>query len=183
MTGATGVVLGVKILKALRKLGVETHLIMSRWAEATMKYETDFQPIDVRGMADFCYTVKEQSAPISSGSFHLDGMIVVPCSMKTLTGIRMGYCDDLITRAADVTLKERRKLVLVARETPLSDIHLENMLTVTRSGAIIFPPVPAFYTRPRTLEDVGDQSVGRMLDVFHLDTGDFERWGGFNPKH
>ncbi|KAF8864257.1 Phenylacrylic acid decarboxylase [Acephala macrosclerotiorum] len=182
MTGATGVVLGVKILKALRKLGVETHLIMSKWAEATMKYETGYQPIDVRSMADFCYTIKEQSAAISSGSFHHDGMIVVPCSMKTLAGIRMGYCDDLITRAADVTLKERRKLVLVARETPLSDIHLENMLAVTRSGAIIFPPVPAFYIRPKTLADVEDQSVGRMLDMFHLDTGDFERWGGFDQK-
>lgn len=102
--------------------------------------------------------------------------------MKTLAGIRMGYCEDLITRAADVTLKERRKLVLVARETPLSDIHLENMLAVTRSGGIIFPPVPAFYTRPTSLADVEDQSVGRMLDMFHLDTGDFERWDGFNSK-
>ncbi len=182
MTGATGAVLGVKILKALRQLGVETHLIISKWAEATIKFETDYHPIDVRGLADYFYSIKEQSAPISSGSFHHDGMIVVPCTMKTLAGIRMGYCDDLITRAADVTLKERRKLVLVARETPLSDIHLENMLAVTRSGAIIFPPVPAFYTRPATLADVEDQSVGRMLDMFDLDTGNFERWTGFNKK-
>ncbi|KAI9743774.1 MAG: phenylacrylic acid decarboxylase [Claussenomyces sp. TS43310] len=182
MTGATGAILGIKILKALQKLGVESHLIMSKWAEATLKYETDYKPIDVRSLADVAYSIKEQSAPISSGSFHHDGMIVVPCSMKTLSGIRMGYCDDLITRAADVTLKERRKLVLVARETPLSDIHLENMLGLTRSGAIIFPPVPAWYTRPEKLDEVEDQSVGRMLDMFHLDTGDFERWQGFDWK-
>jgi 4-hydroxy-3-polyprenylbenzoate decarboxylase len=106
----------------------------------------------------------------------------VLCSMKTLARIRMGYCDDLITRAADVTLKERRKLVLVARETTLSDIHLENMLAVTRSGAVTFPPVPAFYARPKALTDIQDQSVGRMLDMFHLDTRDFERWSGFGKK-
>lgn len=182
MTGATGAILGVKILKALRRLGVETHLIMSKWAEATIKYETDYQPLDVRSLADFSYSIKEQSAPISSGSFHHDGMIVVPCSMKTLAGMRMGYCDDLISRAADVTLKERRKLVVVARETPLSSIHLENMLALMRAGAIIFPPVPAWYTRPEKVEEVEDQSVGRMLDMFDLDTGDFERWDGFNWK-
>lgn len=182
MTGATGAILGIKILKALKYLGVETHLIISKWAEATIKHETDFSPLAVREIADFSYNIKEQSASISSGSFHHDGMIVVPCSMKTLAGIKIGYGDDLITRAADVTLKERRKLVLVTRETPLSDIHLENMLGVTRSGGIIFPPVPAFYICPETLADVEDQSVGRILDMFHLDTGAFERWNGFNSK-
>lgn len=182
ITGATGAILGIKVLKSLNKLGVETHLLMSKWAEATIKYETDYKPLEIREMASFAYSYKEQSAPISSGSFHHDGMIVVPCSMKTLASIRMGYCDDLISRAADVTLKERRKLVLVARETPLSNIHLENMLSLSRSGAVIFPPVPAFYNRPKTLAEVEDQSVGRMIDTFHLDTGDFERWNGFDWK-
>ncbi|KAF2813168.1 3-polyprenyl-4-hydroxybenzoate decarboxylase [Mytilinidion resinicola] len=182
MTGATGAILGIKLLKALRRLSVETHLVMSKWAEATIKYETDFQPLDIRSLADHCYGVREQSAPISSGSFRADGMIVVPCSMKTLASIRMGYSDDLISRAADVMLKERRKLVLAVRETPLSDIHLENMLSLTRSGAVIFPPVPAWYTRPRDIGEMEDQSVGRMLDMFQLDTGDFERWEGFKWK-
>ena len=180
MTGATGAILGIKVLKALKKLDVETHLVMSKWAEATIKYETDYKPLEVRDMASFSYSYKDLSAPISSGSFHHDGMIVVPCSMKTLAGIRIGYCDDLVSRAADVTLKERRRLVMVVRETPFSDIHLENMLSLSRSGAILFPPMPAFYTRPKTLADVEDQSVGRMIDMFHLDTGDFERWTGMN---
>ncbi|KAK9341957.1 flavoprotein [Lipomyces starkeyi] len=166
VTGATGAILGIKILKTLSRLGVETHLI----------HETDFKTQDIRAMADFSYAIKEQSAPISSGSFRHDGMIVVPCSMKTLAGIRTGYCDDLITRAADVTLKERRNL------RPLSDIHLENMLGLSRSGAIIFPPVPAFYTKPESLADVEDQTVGRILDMFDLDSKDFERWDGFNWK-
>lgn len=182
MTGATGAILGIKLLKALRRLNVETHLVMSKWAEATIKYETDFHPLDIKSLADYSYGIRELSAPISSGSFGADGMIVVPCSMKTLASIRMGYSDDLVSRAADVTLKERRKLVMVVRETPFSDIHLENMLSLTRSGAIMFPPMPAWYTRPESLSDVEDQTVGRMLDMFHLDTGDFERWGGFNPK-
>lgn len=180
MTGATGAILGIKVLKSLSRLGVETHLIMSKWAEATIKYETDYKPLDIRELASFSYSYREQSAPISSGSFQHDGMIIVPCSMKTLAGVRTGYCDDLISRAADVTLKERRKLVMVVRETPFSNIHLENMLSLSQSGAIMFPPMPAFYTRPKTLTDVEDQSVGRMIDMFDLDTGDFERWNGMD---
>jgi len=172
-------VLGIRLLQALKKLNIETHLIMSKWAEATLKYETDTTASEIRSMASFNYTNKEMSAPISSGSFQTDGMIIVPCSMKTLGAIRAGFGDDLIARSADVVLKERRRLVMVVRETPLSDIHLENMLSLTRSGAVIFPPVPAFYTRPKSVADIVDQSVGRMLDMFHLDTGDFERWNGF----
>ncbi|KKK18236.1 putative phenylacrylic acid decarboxylase [Aspergillus rambellii] len=179
MTGATGALMGIKVLIALRRLNIETHLVMSKWAEATVKYETDYHPSNVKALADYSYNANDMAAPVSSGSFRTDGMIVVPCSMKTLAAIHCGFCDDLISRAADVMLKERRKLVLVARETPLSEIHLRNMLEVTRAGAIIFPPVPAYYIKPATVEDLVDQSVGRVLDLFDLDTKDFERWNGW----
>ncbi|KAJ5882623.1 uncharacterized protein N7529_001295 [Penicillium soppii] len=180
MTGATGAILGIKALIALRRLNIETHLVMSKWAEATIKYETDYHPSNVKALADHVHNINDMAAPISSGSFKADGMIVVPCSMKTLAAIHSGFCDDLISRTADVMLKERRKLVLVARETPLSDIHLRNMLEVSRAGAIIFPPVPAYYIRAASVEDLVDQSVGRMLDLFDLDTGDFARWEGWD---
>ncbi|KAM0462162.1 hypothetical protein ACHAPV_002332 [Trichoderma viride] len=180
MTGATGTILGIKLLIALRRLNVETHLVISKWAEQTLKYETDYHPSNVRALADHVYNINDMAAAISSGSFRVDGMIVVPCSMKTLASITTGLCDDLISRAADVILKERRKLVLVARETPLSEIHLRNMLDVTRAGAIIFPPVPAYYIRPASVDDLVNQSVGRMLDLFDLDTEEFERWNGWN---
>ncbi|CVK90767.1 PAD1-Phenylacrylic acid decarboxylase [Fusarium proliferatum] len=179
ITGATGAVLGIKILIALRRLNIESHLIISKWAEATIKYETDYSPKNVRALADYTHSINDMAAPVSSGSFKTDGMIVVPCSMKTLSAISSGYCDDLISRTADVMLKERRKLVLVARETPLSDIHLRNMLSVTQSGAIIFPPVPAYYIRASSIEALTDQTVGRVLDLFDLDTDDFERWEGW----
>ncbi|KAL6826562.1 flavoprotein [Trichoderma camerunense] len=182
MTGATGTILGIKLLIALRRLNVETHLVMSKWAEATLKYETDYHASNVRALADHTYNINDMAAPIASGSFRVDGMIVVPCSMKTLASISTGLCDDLISRAADVILKERRRLVLVARETPLSEIHLRNMLDVTRTGAIVFPPVPAYYIKPSSVEDLVDQSVGRMLDLFDLDTEDFERWNGWNKE-
>lgn len=179
MTGATGAILGIKVLIALRRLNVETHLVMSKWAEATIKYETDYHPSNVRALADNVHNINDMAAPVASGSFRTDGMIVVPCSMKTLAGITSGFCDDLISRTADVMLKERRRLVLVTRETPLSDIHLRNMLSITQSGAVIFPPVPAFYIRPAGVEELVDQNVGRMLDLFGIDTGDFERWNGW----
>lgn len=179
ITGATGAILGIKILIALRRLNIESHLIISKWAEATIKYETDYSPKNVRALADYTHSINDMAAPVSSGSFKTDGMIVVPCSMKTLSAISSGYCDDLISRTADVMLKERRKLVLVARETPLSDIHLRNMLSVTQSGAIIFPPVPAYYIRASSIEALTDQTVGRVLDLFDLDTDDFERWEGW----
>lgn len=178
ITGATGISIGVRVLQMLKQCQVETHLVMSKWGLATMKYETDYTMDDIMGLASHIYTAKDVSAPISSGSFHHDGMIVVPCSMKTLAGIRMGYTEDLIVRAADVTLKERRKLLLVTRETPLSDIHLENVLFLSRMGAYIFPPVPAFYTRPQTVDDIIEQSSGRILDCFGIDTNSFPRWEG-----
>lgn len=183
ITGATGAPYAIRLLEILCDLGVETHLVMSKWALATLKYETDLTEQQIRGLAAVNYTGRDMSAPPSSGSFQHDGMIIVPCSMKTLAAVRIGYCDDLISRSADVTLKEGRKLVMVVRETPLSDIHLENMLFLRRAGAVIFPPVPAFYTKPRGFEDMIDQSVGRMLDCFGIHTDVFKRWSGFErPK-
>ncbi|KAL2848304.1 flavoprotein [Aspergillus pseudodeflectus] len=179
ITGATGALLGIKTLLALRALNIETHLIMSKWAEATIKYETDYHPSNIKALADYTHSISDMAAPVSSGSFKTDGMIVVPCSMKTLAAIHAGFCDDLISRTADVMLKERRRLVLVVRETPLSDVHLRNMLEATRAGAIIAPPVPAFYIKPGSVDELIDQSVGRVLDLFGLDTEGFERWEGW----
>lgn len=182
MTGATGAILGIKLLLALRRLQVETYLIMSHWAEQTIKHETDYSPANVRALADHVYSTHDLAAPVSSGSFRADGMIIVPCSMKTLAGVTMGYCEDLISRAADVMLKERRRLVLAVRETPLNEIHLRNMLDVTRAGAIICPTVPAFYTKPSSIDDMVDHMVGRMLDIFGIDTMAFPRWNGFEKQ-
>lgn len=179
-TGATGSILGIKALIALRRLNIETHLIISKWAESTLKYETDYTIANVRALADHVYNNNDMSAPIASGSYRVDGMIVVPCSMKTVAAINAGLCDTLIARAADVIVKERRKLLLVARECPLSGIHLQNMLSLTQNGVIIFPPVPAFYHRPSTIDDIVDHSVGRMLDLLGFDTQDFGRWEGFH---
>ena len=182
ITGATGIAIGVRVLQMLRDLEIETHLVLSKWGSATMKYETDYKPEDVAQLATKTYVSRDVSAPISLGSFQTDGMIVVPCSMKTLSAIRTGYTEDLIVRAADVTLKERRKLLLVTRETPLSDIHLENMLHLSRMGTVIFPPVPAFYTRPRSIDDVVEQSAGRILDCFGIHVDTFPRWNGISNK-
>jgi phenylacrylic acid decarboxylase len=179
MTGATGAILGIKLLTVLRRLNIETHLIMSQWAETTIRYETDYLPSNVRALSDYSYSNRDQAAPISSGSFHADGMIVLPCSVKTPAAISTGYCDDLISRAADVMLKERRRLVFAVRETPLSAIHLRNLLEVTNAGAVICPSMPAFYIRPNSIEDICDQMIGRLLDNFKLETGDFQRWNGF----
>ena len=178
ITGATGAQIGIHILQALRRLNVETHLVISKWAAETIKLETDYTVATVRALADHSYSPYDLSAPIASGSYRVDGMIVAPCSVKTLAAINAGICDDLITRAADVCLKERKKLVLSVRETPLSEIHLRNMLEVTRAGAIVTPPVVGFYTRPATVEDVLNQMCGRLLDLFDLDSGDFPRWEG-----
>jgi 4-hydroxy-3-polyprenylbenzoate decarboxylase len=187
VTGATGAPLAVELLQRLRKLNVETHLILSKWGAATLRYE--LQPPHntcryLESLADFAYSPRDVSASLSSGSFITHGMIVVPCSMKTLAAIRIGYDSELITRAAGVCLKERRKLVLVARETPLSTIHLENMLEVARAGALIFPPVMTFYTRPRGVEDMVKQSVMRMIDCLGLSSeeteDELERWSGFD---
>jgi 4-hydroxy-3-polyprenylbenzoate decarboxylase len=178
MTGATGSILGVRLLQILRRMNIESHLVISKWAAATLAYETDYTVKDLRALAYKTYSTQDVAASISSGSFRTHGMVIVPCSMKTLSAVANGYGNDLITRAADVTLKERRKLVVVARETPLTGIHLHNMMTITNNGGIIFPPVPAFYTKPQSVDDIVAQSVGRILDMFNVDTGGFERWSG-----
>ncbi|KAF3802030.1 Flavin prenyltransferase PAD1 [Colletotrichum gloeosporioides] len=178
ITGATGAQIGIHILQTLRHLNVETHLIISKWAAETIKYETDYTPSAVKALADHAYSAHDLAAPIASGSYRVDGMIVAPCSVKTLAAINAGICDDLITRAADVCLKERKRLVLSVRETPFSEIHLRNMLEVTRAGAIIAPPVVGFYTKPSGIDDILNQMVGRLLDLFDLDSRAFERWDG-----
>jgi polyprenyl P-hydroxybenzoate/phenylacrylic acid decarboxylase-like protein len=188
VTGATGSPLAVALLKRLRELEVETHLIMSKWGGATLKYELEAPRNTtsyLESLASVTHSSLDVSASLSSGSFRTDGMIVVPCSMKTLAGIRMGYDNDLIVRAASVTLKERRRLVLVARETPLTSIYLENMLEVTKAGAVVFPPMMAFYTRPSSLDDMVQQSVMRMIDLLDLEVFDADmqnkaRWSGFD---
>ncbi len=179
ITGASGAIFGIRTLQALQALGVETHLILSRWARTTIATETGYTIDSVEALASHVYHHDNQAAAVSSGSFRTDGMIIAPCSMKTLAAIRIGYADGLICRAADVVLKERRKLVLLARESPFSEIHLENMLSLTRMGAIIFPPVPAFYNNPKSLDDVIHHIVGRLLDQFGLETPDMSRWNGF----
>ncbi|WP_392676452.1 non-oxidative hydroxyarylic acid decarboxylases subunit B [Streptomyces sp. LN785] len=179
MTGATGAVLGVRLLENLAELPeVETHLVLSRWARTTIELETGRSAAEVAGLADVVHNPEDQGATISSGSFRTDGMVVVPCSMKTLAGIRAGYADGLVGRAADVVLKERRKLVLVPRETPLSEIHLENMLDLARKGVQIVPPMPAFYNHPETVDDIVDHITTRVLDQFELPAPAARRWQG-----
>lgn len=179
ITGASGAIFGIRTLEALRLLAVESHLILSRWSRTTIASETSYSVSQVEQLASFFHNQENQAAPISSGSFRTAGMIIAPCSMKTLAAIRHGYGDSLITRSADVVLKERRKLILLARESPFSEIHLENMLALTRMGAVIFPPVPAFYNQPQSLEDVVHHIVGRVLDQFGLEMPGMHRWSGF----
>jgi len=176
ISGASGVIYGVRLLQALKTLPVETHLVMTRTAEVTLAHETKMKVADVRRLADVAYPIGDLAAAISSGSFRTIGMIVAPCSMRSLGEIAHGITSNLLTRAADVVLKERRRLVLVARETPLHTIHLRNLVTVSELGAIVAPPMPAFYNKPKTLDDVIDHTVGRLLDLFDLDTGKVKRW-------
>jgi 4-hydroxy-3-polyprenylbenzoate decarboxylase len=179
MTVATGAVLGIELLRRLQQSpDVETHLVLSRWARATIHLETKLSARDVEGLADVRYGWDDQAAAISSGSFRVDGMVIAPCSMKTLAGIRIGYADGLIARAADVTLKEHRRLVLVPRETPLSEVHLDNMLALARMGARIVPPMPAFYNHPASVGDIVDHIVTRILDQFDIESPTAQRWSG-----
>jgi flavin prenyltransferase len=180
MTGATGAAYGVCLLAALRGLGVETHLVLSRWAEVTLVKETGLSVRELASTASVVHSRDNLGAPVASGSFRHDGMIIAPCSMKTLAAIRYGFAGELIARAADVALKERRRLVLMARETPLNDIHLENMLALSRMGAIIAPPVPGFYSNPKTIDDLVDHTVGRVLDLFGLEMPQLKRWNGLH---
>ena len=169
LSGATGSIYGVRLLECLRDAGVETHVVISRWGVRTLLHETSYSKEQVEALATKAYAPGDMGAAISSGSFRTDGMIVAPCSAKTLAAIAHGVGDNLIHRAADVILKERRKLVLAVREAPLSDIHLENMLKLSRMGAVVMPPVPAFYTRPQSLDDVVNHTVARLLDQFGIE--------------
>jgi 4-hydroxy-3-polyprenylbenzoate decarboxylase len=178
ITGATGSIYGVRLLERLREAGVETHLVISRWGARTLTHETSYSREDVEALATVSYPPGNVGAAISSGSFPTDGMIVAPCSAKSLAGIACGYGDSLIQRAADVVLKERRKLVLAVREAPLSEIHLENMLKLSRMGVVMMPPLPAFYTLPKTLDDIVDHTVARILDQFGVTVPDAVRWTG-----
>jgi len=178
VTGATGTIYGVRILQRLRDAGVETHLVISRWGARTLIHETPYSREQVEAMATVSYAPGDMGAAISSGSFRTDGMVIAPCSAKTLAAIAHGFGENLVHRAADVILKERRKLVLMVREAPLSDIHLENMLKLSRMGAVVLPPMPAFYNHPRSVDDVVEHSVSRVLDQFGLDVSGVERWSG-----
>lgn len=182
MTGATGAIFGVRLLQMLRETPIETHLVMSKWATRTLLHETDVTPEAVQALATRVHPLGDQGATISSGSFVTRGMVVVPCSMRSLAAIAHGAGDNLIHRAADVILKERRKLVLVTRESPLNDIHLENMLRLSRMGAVICPPMPAFYSRPQTIDDLVTHTVIRILDQFDIHLDSPRRWAGLNPE-
>ncbi|HVZ68635.1 MAG TPA: UbiX family flavin prenyltransferase [Rhizomicrobium sp.] len=178
ISGASGVIYGVRLLEALRKIEIETHLVISKAAEMAFAYETDFKPAQIRKLANASYAVGDVGAVISSGSFKTMGMIVVPCSIKTMSEIATGVTGTLLSRAADVVLKERRRLVIALRETPLHAGHLRNLATLSDLGAIVAPLVPAFYPRPNSVDDIIDHSVGRLLDLFDIETGLVHRWQG-----
>ena len=179
ISGASGAAYGIRLLEELRAAGAETHLVVSRWGAYTIEHETDYGLDAVLKLAAYVYDEDDMAAQVSSGSFPVDAMAIVPCSMKTLAGIACGFSDDLIMRAADVCLKERRPLVLAVRETPLSRVHIENMLRVTDAGAICMPPMPAFYNRPESLDDVVSQSVYRIMEKLGVSPGDvLKRWDG-----
>ncbi|MDO7788184.1 UbiX family flavin prenyltransferase [Desulforamulus aquiferis] len=177
ITGASGSILAITLLKILRSLGLETHLIYSDWGKRTLELETNHTIDEVNTLASYTYREDDQAAPVSSGSFRHNGMVIVPCSMKTLSAVANGYADNLISRAADVTIKEGRKLILVTRESPLSAIHLENMLKLARLGVTIMPPVPGFYAKPQTIEDIVHHSAGRILDQLGIEHNLIHRWG------
>jgi flavin prenyltransferase len=177
ISGATGIVYGVRLLELLREAEVETHLVVSRAADLTRAHELDLSAKQLRALADVSYPITDLGAAISSGSFRTMGMIVAPCSVRSLAEIATGVTTNLLTRAADVVLKERRRLVLLVRETPLHAVHLKNMLAVTEAGAIVMPPVPAFYNRPRSLDEMVTSTACRALDLFDLDVGKLKRWG------
>jgi len=177
ITGSTGVIYGIRMLEVLKKLGIETHLIMSDWATKCITMETKHTPDYAKSLATTTSDDKNMAASISSGTHKIDGMMIVPCSMKTLSSIANGYDETLISRAASVTIKESRKLILMVRETPFSAIHLENMLKLARLGIIILPPVTEFYTKPASIDDIIDHGVGKCLDQFDIEHDLYKRWG------
>jgi 4-hydroxy-3-polyprenylbenzoate decarboxylase len=181
ISGASGAIYGVRALEMLRRLGVETHLVMTRSAQITLGYETERKPTEVAALADAVYRPQDVAAPISSGSFRTIGMLVAPCSVRSLSEIATGVTSNLLTRAADVVLKERRRLVLLVRETPLHLGHLRAMAAATEMGAVVMPPVPAFYAKPASIDEMVEHTVGRALDLFGLDSGTVRRWGEEPP--
>ena len=182
ITGASGAIYGIRLLQALQGSGIETHLVMSESARITLASESDMGSADVEALASVVHHVRNIGATVSSGSFKTMGMVIAPCSIRTLSEIAWGTTSTLVTRAADVVLKERRRLVLLLRETPLHAGHLQSMLQATHNGAIIMPPVPAFYTRPQTVDDIVNHSVGRVLDLFDIDTELVARWKGLGQS-
>ena len=178
ISGASGVIYGVRMLELLRDKDIETHLVMSKSAEMTLAYETDLKPKDVKALASVSHPIGDIGASISSGSFPTMGMVIAPCSIKTMSEIASGVTSSLLSRAADVVLKEKRRLVLALRETPLHGGHLRTMTTLADIGAIVAPIVPAFYTRPKTVDDIVNHTVGRLLDMFGIDTKAVKRWKG-----
>ena len=178
ITGATGAIFGVRVLEALKAAQVETHLVLSKWGQQTVEHETGLTLAELEQRAAVVHGTGNMAATISSGSFRTDGMIIAPCSMRTVGAIAHSNGDNLVHRAADVVLKERRKMVLVPRETPLSEIHLENLLKLARMGVVILPPMPAFYNRPASLDDIVDHVVARVLDQFNIEASFAKRWDG-----
>jgi 4-hydroxy-3-polyprenylbenzoate decarboxylase len=176
ISGASGIVYGIRVLELLRKAKIESHLVMTNSAALTLGYESSLKLGDVERLADVVHSNTDMDANIASGSFKTLGMIIAPCSVKTMAAIATGYTDSLIARAADVALKQRRRLVLMVREAPLHLGHLRSMAAVTEAGAIVFPPVPAFYAKPKTLAEMVDHTVGRALDLFDIDTGTVFQW-------
>jgi 4-hydroxy-3-polyprenylbenzoate decarboxylase len=177
ISGATGAIYGIRLLEVLRERRLETHLIITPTSEKIIPQETSYSVKEVKHLAASVYENEDLSAPISSGSFKMDGMVIIPCSIKSLSSIAHSHNENLLIRAADVTLKERRRLVLVVRETPLHQGHLELMLQACRTGAILLPPMPAFYFHPKTIDDLVNQTLGKVLDLFGIDHDLFKRWG------
>jgi 4-hydroxy-3-polyprenylbenzoate decarboxylase len=183
ISGASGAIYGIRLLEILsKKSDIETHLVISPAGKMIIEHETDWKAEDVNSLANYSYDIDDIGAPIASGSFRTDGMIVAPCTVKTMSALANSYTDNLLIRAGDVTLKERRKLVLLAREAPLHLGHLRNMEKLTEMGAIIFLPVPSFYHRPRTIQDIIDHTVGKILDMFDIEHNLFQRWAGLLIK-
>ncbi len=183
ISGATGVIYGIRLLQVLSKIkGIETHLVISEAGEINIRYETDWKVEDIRRLANFTYDIHDVGARLASGSFRRDGMIIAPCTVKTMSALANSYTENLLIRAGDVTMKERRKLVLLARETPLHLGHLRNMERLTEMGAIVFPPVPAFYHKPHTINDIIDHTIGKLLDIFDIPHDLYDRWAGLKME-
>ena len=182
ITGASGVIYGIRLLEVLKTKEIETHLIISEAGEINIRHETDWKLEDVKELANYSYDINDIGARLASGSFKRDGMIVAPCTVKTMSALANSYAENLLIRAGDVTLKERKNLVLLVRETPLHIGHLRNMERLTEMGAIIMPPVPAFYHRPKTIEDIIDHTIGKLLDVFGIEHNLFQRWAGLQSE-